>query len=140
MRIGIIMLLILTSICCANKKITEESTPVPMLTSQGGTFQRIVPGMEDGEQTVKLAINISSSVEGVSVDSVYFMERKAAMREAGSPEVVTFKAKLNLSTGAVQKSPIELGSNEAVVVWRYEGKRRLLKVSEIEEKEALYAP
>ena len=140
MRFGIIALLIVTSIGCANKKITEKTPQAPTLNSQGGSFQKIVPGMEDGDHVVKLVIPISSSLDGISVDSVYFMGFKVAMRGAGSPEDLAYKAKLNISTAKPHTPPQKLGNNEALVVWRHEGKRRLFKVSDLEEKEALYAP
>jgi|GEM_PF-656149 len=135
-----IMVVLMTVAGCADKKVTKDQSELPALEVTGGEYQKMVPGMEDGDELMTLFIPISSSSAEAVIDSVFFMGRKAAMHGKAAEGEVVYKATFNLTAGVPQAPPTRLEEQEALVVWRYQNKRHLKHVTGIAEKEAIYAP
>lgn len=135
-----LFLVSLVFVGCSNKAVVNTPEVEPRLEAIEPFFQEMVPGVEDGEVTIDLEIPLLVSPPEVEVDSVYFKGMKQKLRKTTAGESVIYKTKFYTRKGQKAVAPMEMRANDALVTYRYQGKRYLFKISGIIELEAIYAP
>lgn len=142
--LGICSLLFLTmSQCTSTKELSS-----PNFIGEGSYYRTWVAGVEGGGSGLDFFIDIKDIPESVVLEEVYFKKYNTSIVYNSGAYVARFKTTLNSTsdessinnTSTIVKSPFEIEEEEAILVYKENGKVKYVKISQIENKGHMALP
>lgn len=147
------MIMMGISSCAGGKDYMLEQNPPFTVTS--AYFQKWVAGIKEGGSGTKVHITIKNIKEDISVNEIFFRDRflnanrhpqnidsySADFKDEARQDVIMDGNAVKESQNTPpEKSPFNLGNNEAIISYTIKGEMHYYKISNLEEKPLIAYP